>query len=210
MTKRHDADLMAFADGELDERASRELEDALARDATSRGKVEAIGELGDLMRGHLELSADAVPQKKFDALWREIDKGIDRDTASEPVKAAVPVEESPGFMRKVGRWFERHRGHILTGAVSAGAVAALALLLRSPTQVIETPSNNPNNLAVGSGSARGSNEPMLVNDRANERQPAEIESMDTPDGTGTVFNLEDEDGSTTVIWVTPDDTVEGI
>jgi hypothetical protein len=41
-------------------------------------------------------------------------------------------------------------------------------------------------------------------------QPAEIESLDTPGGTGTVFNLEDEDGSTTVIWVTPEDTVEGI
>ena len=40
--------------------------------------------------------------------------------------------------------------------------------------------------------------------------PAEIQSLDTPGGTGTVFNLEDEDGSTTVIWVTPEDTVEGI
>ena len=33
---------------------------------------------------------------------------------------------------------------------------------------------------------------------------------DRPGGTGTVFNLEDEDGNTTVIWVTPEDTVEGI
>ena len=41
-------------------------------------------------------------------------------------------------------------------------------------------------------------------------RPTEIESLDTPGGTGTVFNLVDEDGSTTVIWVTPEDTVEGI
>ena len=41
-------------------------------------------------------------------------------------------------------------------------------------------------------------------------QPAEIQSLDTPGGTGTVFNLEDEDGDTTVIWVTPEDNVEGI
>src|SRR6185503_10666955 len=124
-----DADLMAFADGELDERASRELEDALARDTTSRAKVDAIGELGDLLRGHVELTADSVPQKKFDALWREIDKGI--DNSREPAKAA-PAEDG-GLLRKVGRWFDRYRGHILTGAVSAGAVAALALLLRNPT-----------------------------------------------------------------------------
>ena len=37
-----------------------------------------------------------------------------------------------------------------------------------------------------------------------------VESLDTPDGTGTVMNFEDEDGHTTVIWVTPADTVEGI
>jgi hypothetical protein len=41
-------------------------------------------------------------------------------------------------------------------------------------------------------------------------RPAEIESLDTPGGTGTVFNLQDDDGGTTVIWVTPDDTVEGL
>lgn len=198
----HDADLMAFADGELDENASRDLEDALARDSGARAKVDAIGELGDLLRGHLELGADAVPHKKFDALWREIDKGIDRETAGAPAKAAVPVEDA-GFLRKVGRWFDRYRGHILTGAVSAGAVAALALLLRNPT-----PEMREQGLAQGSGSGGSATiEPTLVN---NTHEPAEIESLDTPDGTGTVFNLEDEDGSTTVIWVTPDDTVEGI
>jgi hypothetical protein len=107
-------------------------------------------------------------------------------------------------MRKIGRWFDRYRGHLLTAAVSAGAVAALALLLRDPAP--DMPNGN-NNVAVGSGSAgSGKSEPTLV----NNHEPAEIQSLDTPDGTGTVFNLEDEDGSTTVIWVTPDDTVEGI
>ena len=73
-----DADLMMLGDGELDEREARELEDQLAKDPVLRGKLDSIGELGEIVRGHLELSADAVPQKKLDALWREIDKGIDR------------------------------------------------------------------------------------------------------------------------------------
>jgi hypothetical protein len=38
-------------------------------------------------------------------------------------------------------------------------------------------------------------------------RPSEIEELDTPNGTGTVFNVADEDGSTTVIWVTSNDTV---
>jgi hypothetical protein len=105
-----------------------------------------------------------------------------------------PVE-SVGLLRKVGRWFDRYRGHILTGAVSAGAVAALALLLRNPAP------EPVNGVAQGKAPL----DTTLVS-----HQPAEIESLDTPDGTGTVFNLEDEDGNTTVIWVTPEDTVEGI
>jgi len=198
-----DSDLMAFADGELDELESRELEARLGRGGNLRGKGEGVREIGDVVRGHLELSADAVPQMKFDNLWREIDKAIDREAEAVPAKAkAAPVEDA-GLLRRIGRWFDRYRGHILTGAVSAGAVAALALLLRDPT-VAPGGGGGANDLA--SGSARtGSNGPQLVN-----YQPTEIESLDTPDGTGTVFNLEDEDGSTTVIWVTPEDTVEGI
>ena len=186
-----DADLMALADGELDERETRELEELLGRDPAARAKLDAIGELGEIVRGHLELSADAVPAKKFDALWREIDKGIDREKAPEPVKekAAAPAG---GFMRRVGRWFDQYRGHIITGMASAGAVAALALVLRSPASEPGVKGKAP------------------VEQMPIVHRPAEIESLDTPGGTSTVFNLEDEDGDTTVIWVTPEDTVEGI
>lgn len=193
MRPARDPDLMALADGELDEREARELEDLLAKDPIARGKLDAVGELGEIVRGHLELSADAVPKKKFDALWREIDKGIEREAApsnSTPEKGAAP---SPaGFWRRVGRWFDVYRGHVITGAVSAGAVAALALVLRGGATEPGTRGKDP------------------IDTQPVVHRPAEIESLDTPDGTGTVFNLEDEDGNTTVIWVTPDDTVEGI
>ncbi len=197
MTAPNDIDLMALADNEADE---RELE-ALLRDPEARRKVEAVGELGELVRGHLELAADALPQKKLDALWREIDKGIDRERvdASDPAtpqNAAAP--QSAGWLRRVGRWFDHYRGHVITGAVSAGAVAALALVLRGPG----ADGRDPGIASTGGGDA--------IEVQPAVHRPAEIESLDTPGGTGTVFNLEDEDGSTTVIWVTPEDTVEGI
>jgi hypothetical protein len=190
MKSTHDIDLMALADGEADE---RELEE-LMRDPLARQKIEAVGELGELVRGHLELSADAVPQKKLDALWREIDKGIarDRETVSEPAPESAPAQA--GLLRRIGRWFDHYRSHIITGAVSAGAVAALALVLRGPGT---------------DGQIAGPRGGMIDTSPVVHR-PAEIEALDTPGGTGTVFNLEDEDGSTTVIWVTPEDTVEGI
>jgi len=180
---------MALAEGEADE---RELEDLL-RDPAARTKVEAVGELGELVRGHLELSADAIPQKKLDALWREIDKSIDRERerVSEPAADSAPAPAT--WWRRIGRWFDHYRGHVITGAVSAGAVAALALYLRGPGTDGQIRPQHGGPIE---------NMPVI--------QPAEIESLDTPGGTGTVFNLEDEDGSTTVIWVTPEDTVEGI
>ena len=195
MKPSHDIDLMALADGEADE---RELEELL-RDPAARRKVEAVGELGELVRGHLELSADALPQKKIDALWREIDKGIEREreTVAEPAAARAETSAArAGVLRRIGRWFDNHRSHIITGAVSAGAVAALALVLRGP--------GGEGGLT---GPRHGTGQPEIL---PAVHRPAEIESLDTPGGTGTVFNLEDEDGSTTVIWVTPEDTVEGI
>jgi hypothetical protein len=171
-----DAELMQRADGEMDE---------VSLDGDARAKVDAIGELGELVRGHVELAADEVPEARFDAMWKEIDKAIDK-----------PAEAPAGFWRRVGRWFDQYRGHLITGAVSAGAVAALALVLRG----------------------NGSHDPLAVQqiDHGSSPivpavyRPTEIQSLDTPGGTSSVWDLDDEDGSSTVIWVTPNDTVEGI
>ncbi|MDB4956331.1 MAG: hypothetical protein JWO36_3900 [Myxococcales bacterium] len=186
MSARHDIELMQHADGELEGEPG--IADEIARDPIARAKVEAIGQLGELVRGHLELSADRVADKRFDAMWREIEKGVDREASAEPTKAvALPTS----FWKRTMRWFDRHRGHIVTGIVSAGAVAALAMFLRTQPGT-DTPGRDP----------------LRVQPAAYH--PAEVEALDTPGGTGTVFNLQDEDGNATVIWVTPEDTVEGI
>ncbi|MDB4957845.1 MAG: hypothetical protein JWO36_5414, partial [Myxococcales bacterium] len=85
MSARHDIELMQHADGELEGEPG--IEDEIARDPIARAKVEAIGQLGELVRGHLELSADRVADKRFDAMWREFEKGVDREASAEPTKA---------------------------------------------------------------------------------------------------------------------------
>ena len=188
MKESHDIDLMQHADGERPD-------DALARAPEASAKLDALGELGELVRGHVELAADALPDARFAAMWREIDKRLDLAgaEADEPAEAAAT-----GMWRRaargVARWFDRYRGHVITGVVSAGAVAALALVLRGPDR------------AAGTAGTAGA--PVQATPAAY--RPAEIESLDTPGGTSTVFNLQDDDGGTTVIWVTPDDTVEGL
>ena len=178
MTTKRDIDFMQHADGEVDTELG----------ADGQAKVDAVHELGELVRGRLELAADDVPDKRFAAMWTEIDKAIAK---VEPVTDPGPAKL--GFLRRLSRVLDRYRSQIITGAVSAGAVATLALIFRGG----------------GDGVARNNHDPIDV--RTVSHRPAEIEALETPDGTSTVFNLDDEDGSTTtVIWVTPEDTVEGI
>lgn len=171
-----DAELMQHADGELAEMASD-----VDGDPEAQRKVAALGELRELVRGHLELSTDEVDERKFADMWRGVDRALD---------AAAPR----GAGAWLSSWFERYRGHLFTGVVSAGAVAALALVLR--------PGLTSDEARLG----RGAIDVRPV----GLRSPPAIEALDTPDGIGTVLNYEDEDGHTAVIWVTPADTVEGI
>lgn len=179
MKKLHDIDLMEHADGETDH-------GDLLRDPAARAKVEGVTELGELVRGHLELSADAVPAARFEQIWDAVDKAV-----AQPEVSAKP---RGGLWHSIGGWFERYRGHVITGVVSAGAVAALALVLRGPS-------------GGGTIASHGTPSPNVT---PVAYRPTEIESLDTPGGDSTVFNLDDEDGPATVIWVTPADTVEGI
>jgi len=167
--KPHDIDLMQQADGEL------------PRDGAHDPKLDALDELHELVRGRLEAHADAVPEARFAAMWKEIDQAI---AAPAPKDSAEHAAQVPGLWRRLSRWLDRYRGYIITGAV-----AALALILRSP-------SNDDSHAPI---------EPMPAAYR-----PTEIESLDTPGGTPTVFHVKDEDGASTVIWVSPDDTVDGI
>jgi hypothetical protein len=179
-TAKSDLELMEHADGERDD---AELAARIDRDPQARAKVDSIKEVGELVRGHLELSADAVQDARFAAMWRRVD-----DQLGAP---------ATGLWSRVAAWFDRYRSHIITGAVSAGAVAALALILRPSA---------PDGGGGMTGHGGGAIDVRPVSLRATP----EVDSLDTPGSTSTVINLDDEDGHTTVIWVTPADTVEGI
>jgi anti-sigma factor RsiW len=178
MSAKSDLQLMEHADGELED---AELAARIERDPEARAKVQVVQQMGELVRGHLELSADEVHDAKFAAMWRRIDDQL--------------VAPATGLWSRISSWFDRYRGHVITGAVSAGAVAALALVLRPGASDI---------VVRGHGGGAIDVRPVAL------RATPEIDSLDTPGGTSTVINLDDEDGHTAVIWVTPADTVEGI
>ncbi len=190
-----DIDLMQHADGELDARSVATVEKRLASDPDARTKAEALGEVSELVRGHVELAVDDVPEARFDRMWRAIEQATSAPAQrAERAPSRADARAGGGFWAAFAGWFERYRGHVITGAISAGAVATLALVLRSGSSE-ETRATRGSSIDV---------QPAAL------RMTPEIESLDTPDGEGTVLNLEDEDGHTTVIWVTTADTVEGI
>ncbi len=191
-----DIDLMQLVDGELDDRAAADVRAVLERDPEARTKLESLEQMTELVRGHLELSSDAVPDRRFEAMWREVDKSIlSTQLATERESSAQLAVAGPvGMWGKVSSWLERHRGHVFTGVASAGVVAAVALMLR-PDGGDELVRTNPNAIDV---------QPAAL------RSPPVIEDLETPGGNGTVLNIEDDEGHMTVIVVTPDDTVEGI
>jgi hypothetical protein len=106
------------------------------------------------------------------------------------------------------RWVDGHRGHLLTGALSAGAVAAIAFVVREPeVRVVTIAGPTVTVPAKPDGGAAGGGDPMVM-----VTTPPEVESLEVSGGTGTVFTIEDEEGGsdTAVIWITPDDVLEGI
>lgn len=188
-----DVDLMMHVDGELPAGDSQRLDSQLVGgmdvpSSAGRTKVAALRELGELVRGHVELVTDEA-EPKLAGMWHELSKRLDNEAAPKS-----PASEAPA--RGVGtwilQWFERYRGHVLTGTLSAGAVAALALLLRP------APPQEPVALPLRPAPVM----PTLVS------APPEIESLEVPNGMGTVLTLEDEDGAAAIVWVTPEDVEE--
>jgi hypothetical protein len=200
VSKPTDLELMLHADGEGDLSS-----DDLAKSPSAQAKVEGIREVGSLVRTHLELSADAA-EDRLAGLWDLVERRLDvEERAAAPVVPKSVPAPVGAWARLVG-WFGRQRAPIVTGLVTAGAAAALMFALRPAPKVVTrtvyapTPGPIDVNRPVG---AQDPVTPTLV--RAS---PAQVEALDVSGGTGSVFTIDDDDGETTVIWVTPDDVEE--
>lgn len=184
-------------------RADGEDGDGSELTVAERAKLEGVLELGEVIKTYLELETDKV-EPKLDALWSAIERDLAvpasvAQASSSPARAAAAAP-APGLWARVVGWFDEHRGHFLTGAMSAGAVAALFLVLRPPTErIIERQVAAPVRATEVA--------PVTMRSTAPE-----IETLEVLEGTGTVFSIPDEDGEggTAVIWISPDETtVEG-
>jgi hypothetical protein len=145
-----------------------------------------------MVRGHLELSTDDA-EPRLAGLWDLVERRL-------PVPDAVAiVAPGPGWTQRAMQWIHQHRAHFATGALSAAAVTAIVLIVQSPTVVVRT-------VEIAGPERRVPTLPVA------QPMAPEIESLEVSGGTSMVFTIEDDDGGgdTAVIWITPDDVVEGI
>jgi len=209
--KRDDIDLMLYHDGELSPEAAADVVAQLEAGSQARAKLEGLGEIREGVRTYLELEADRA-EPALDGMWDRVERQLSangRSTAkpeaamteagAEPMRASAGAEPPAiGILGAIWRWFDEHRGNIITGAVTAGAVAAIFLVYR-PTRetVVERVVHAPAPVEA-TPAALGA--------------PATVDYLNVVDGTGTVLTIpgEDDEDTTTVLWVEPDeDSVEG-
>ncbi len=195
---RDDIELMQHFDGELPDELG-ELS------ADQRLKLQSLEQMSDVVRSHLELSADDV-DAQLDGMWSNIERSISangeaRDAAVQSPRAPSPApvraaaEQDGGLFTAVGRWLDRYRSQVLTGAVCAATAAILVILLRDPKTVVKqrivrvpAPVQVPVQVPVVS-------------------EPAVVESVSVEDGSATILTVPGEEGenSVKVIWITHDD-----
>jgi hypothetical protein len=161
----------------------------------ARQTAASVRELGELVRGSLELSADDA-EPRLAGLWDLIERRL--DVAEAPAAPVVAPAARPSVGARIWSWLAGHRSHVATGLLSAGAVAGLSMALGpAPTEkvVVKTVAVPAVQPTVMTARRRRSS-------RWSDRR------------SGTVFTIGDDDGDgdAAVIWVEPDevDLTEGI
>ena len=198
-----DLELMLYADGELAPDEARSVAAWIASNPDAQAKVDAVRQVGEAVRTWVELEADAA-EPRLDDAWSVIARRIRSNGHSADEAEEVPTTrrqpktsrpETPGVWAKIRGWFGEHRGHLVTGMVTAGAVAAVMFFIGPRERVTEH--TTVRGVTVGPGTPA-----------ALQSQPPEVEDLEVYDGSGTILTIEpegDDDSGAAVIWISNDE-----
>lgn len=214
--------LSAYFDGELSPAERTEVEQWLAREAdgahgaaapSGRAVLAELGLMRDALGASLTAEAARVPEARFEQIWDEIDRALDRDTA-----AHQPATPSPSFWaRAVGLL----RPMWVPVAATAGVAAVLLAVIRGGAVPTDAATTNTAELVASKSDplplvAPAPATPGLV--AAAEAEPvfpepdmreADIERIEFSGKQGRIGTIEGKRGTTTVIWVSDEDPGTG-
>jgi len=188
-------DLMLFADGELTGTAAEEIGAAVSENTVARERVAAVREIGEVLRGHLELETDeTLSNARTARMWDGIESGI-----ASPSRGGVAREEAQmGLWESLTRWWDSFHSHVLVGAGVGVATLLLVVAVRPFEREVERTVQAPSRLPVRAVALQG--------------QAPEVENMEIYDGQGMILTVAGEDGEapTAVIWLQDEEpSVEG-
>ncbi|MBX7081640.1 MAG: hypothetical protein K1X88_20730 [Nannocystaceae bacterium] len=129
-----DAELQAYFDGELDAAAAQEVARTLDGDPALRGHLAGMSLMRDLVNRSLEMKALEVPRARFEQIWDEIDRTIERDTRSARAPQAAPAS----LWARIATALRPFRAPLLAAA-GAAAVAIVAVRLSGSPEVNQAP-----------------------------------------------------------------------
>lgn len=197
--------LHAYLDGELSSADRAEVDQLLARDAHARAYVDGLRLLGRAVVASSDDEAARVPEARFEQIWDEIERTLDRDLRLQKAPAAAP-----------SLW-ERLRGvfrPLLVPTVAVASVAAVAVVVVG---------------ALGDGAPTANNEPVVASkplpsepvpeDRTlaavheepsvelpeHTGGPAHIKRIEWSGKAGRISEIEGKRTTTTVIWISDDE-----
>jgi anti-sigma factor RsiW len=196
--------LHAYLDGELSPADRAEVDQLLARDAHARAYVDGLRLVGRAIVASSDDEAARVPEARFEQIWDEIERTLDRDLRLQKAPAAAPSlwERLRGVLRP-----------LLVPTVAVAGVAAVAVVVVSSLGDTPTANNEP---VVASKPlspeavpedrpAAAVNDELAVELPAPNGGPAHIKRIEWSGKSGRISEIEGKRATTTVIWISDDE-----
>ncbi len=214
-----EAQLSAYLDNELEPQARADVESMLASDAMLRAQLGELALMRDAVVASFDAVAANVPQARFEQIWDEIDRQLDRETA-----ARLAVADAPSLWQRLVALVRPVWVPVAaTGGVAAVLVVAITAapdpnaanlgdVQAAPVATVSPP--NPAIIPVPAP-PQPLSEPKLIADPTVREFPApalyeaEIERIEFSGRSGRIGTIEGKRGTTTVIWVSDDEPTPG-
>lgn len=218
--------LSAYFDGELSPAERAEVEQWLAHEAaddaaapsagpSGRAVLAELGLMRDALGASLNAEAARVPEARFEQIWDEIDRALDRDTAAHQPATPSPSlwARAIGLLRPVWVPVAATAGvaAVLLAVVKGGAVPTDA----TGTNTAELVASKPEPLPPVTPTPAVPTPGLLAAAEAEPSFPepdmreADIERIEFSGKQGRIGTIEGKRGTTTVIWVSDEDPGTG-
>jgi len=199
--------LHAYFDGELQDEERKAVEAMLTEDAEAT--LAELSFLRQAISVGLEAEAEKIPEARFEQLWDEVERTLERDARLQQA-----ADSDVSLWSRVGAFF---KPLLAPTAALAGVAAAAVIYIGSGES--EPAENTPVSVASKDEPAQAAaDETMPLAPPQDDRIAAHVEADEMPSNseaeiqriefggkTGRIDRIESKQGITTVIWIDDED-----